>query len=131
MADNKIPQEIKNKIVGEANWRSTNGHGGVDDITRDNFIIAAEYGYSLSAPSEQISEEDEYKMFDTMRQNIINSESNLVKVPYAEPVSKPKTFVGPREKLLQEVTVAFIVRENTAKPVERIISDLVDKIMTL
>lgn len=48
MREVKIPEIIKNKIVGEANWRSTNGHGGVDDITRDNFILAAEYGYQLS-----------------------------------------------------------------------------------
>lgn len=46
-----IPQEIKIKIVQEANWRSTNGHGGVDDITRDNFILAAEYGYGLAQPA--------------------------------------------------------------------------------
>ena len=43
-----IPIDVKNKIVGEANWRSTNGHGGVDDITRDNFILAAEWGYELA-----------------------------------------------------------------------------------
>lgn len=50
-----IPQKIKNKIVEEANWRSTNGHGGVNDVARDNFIQAAEFGYLLaksqSAPS--------------------------------------------------------------------------------
>lgn len=45
-----IPQKIKNKIIDEAQWRATNGHGGVDQITYDNFIIAAEYGYSLQAP---------------------------------------------------------------------------------
>lgn len=43
-----IPQEIKDKIEQEANWRSTNGHGGVDVITRDNFILAAIYGYQLA-----------------------------------------------------------------------------------
>lgn len=50
------PQSIKNKIVGEANWRSTNGHGGVDDITRDNFILAAEFGYSLAQPKQEAIE---------------------------------------------------------------------------
>lgn len=44
----ELPVVIKNKIVSEANWRSTNGHGGVDDITRDNFILAAEFGYQLA-----------------------------------------------------------------------------------
>lgn len=49
MSDNKeIPALTKRKIVAEANWRATNGHGGVDDITRDNFILAAEFGYELA-----------------------------------------------------------------------------------
>lgn len=43
-----ITNDIKNKIVAEANWRSTNGHGGVDDVTRDNFILAASWGYELA-----------------------------------------------------------------------------------
>lgn len=58
-----IPNVIKNKIVGEANWRSTNGHGGVDDITRDNFILAAEYGYSLASQPAQPSAEEAAKEY--------------------------------------------------------------------
>jgi hypothetical protein len=43
-----IPNDIKRKIEEEANWRSTNGHGGVEEITRDNFILAASWGYELA-----------------------------------------------------------------------------------
>ena len=48
----KIPEVIKNKIVAEANWRSTNGHGGVDDQLRDEFINHAEFGYQLATQQE-------------------------------------------------------------------------------
>lgn len=43
-----ITEDIKNKIAAEADWRSTNGHGGVDETTRDNFILAASWGYELA-----------------------------------------------------------------------------------
>lgn len=43
----EMSDDVRNIIEEEASWRSTNGHGGVDEITRSNFIIAAEYGYSL------------------------------------------------------------------------------------
>jgi hypothetical protein len=43
-----IPNDTKSKIEAEANWRSTNGHGGVDGVTRDNFILAASWGYELA-----------------------------------------------------------------------------------
>jgi hypothetical protein len=49
-----IPEVIKNKIVAEANWRSTNGHGGVDDQLRDEFINHAEWGYQLATQQEGI-----------------------------------------------------------------------------
>lgn len=44
----RIPDDIKRKIEEEADWRSTNGHGGIDNTTRDNFILAAEWGYELA-----------------------------------------------------------------------------------
>lgn len=44
----EIPNDVKRKIVSEANWRATNGHGGVHDVTRDNFILAASFGYELA-----------------------------------------------------------------------------------
>lgn len=44
----KIPNDIKTKIESEGNWRSTNGHGGVDETTLNNFILAATWGYELA-----------------------------------------------------------------------------------
>lgn len=40
--------KIDRAVTEEAEWRSTNGHGGVDTITRDNFILAAKFGYNLA-----------------------------------------------------------------------------------
>lgn len=45
---NGVPDDIKNKIISESDWRATNGHGGVDEITRENFILASVFGYLLS-----------------------------------------------------------------------------------
>ena len=44
----EISNDIKNKIAAEADWRATNGHGGVDEITHANFILAASWGYELA-----------------------------------------------------------------------------------
>ena len=39
--------EVGNKINQEANWRSTDGHGAVNELTHHNFTQGAEYGYRL------------------------------------------------------------------------------------
>lgn len=68
-----IPIPIKNKIVGEANWRSTNGHGGVDDITRDNFIQAAQYGYSLA--QEEMAQS--LRLYECQNNTIIKQQQEI------------------------------------------------------
>lgn len=55
---NGVSEEIKNKIISESDWRATNGHGGVDEVTKENFIQAAIFGYLLSQPKEHKSDEN-------------------------------------------------------------------------
>src|SRR5678810_516669 len=71
-----IPIAIFNKIVAEANWQSTNGHGGVDDITRDNFIQSASFGYSLA--QQEIKERDaEIAALRGFRDHLLNEIERL------------------------------------------------------
>lgn len=59
---NGVPEDIKNKIISESDWQTTNGHGWVDEAARENIIRSAIFGYLLSQPKEHKSDIPENKL---------------------------------------------------------------------
>lgn len=94
--------EIKNKIIGEANWRSTNGHGGVDDITRDNFIQAAEYGYSLASEEQSGERLVQIKQLlsnnDFLRRDLAEKDKEIAELKAWKESAMSATQLGCHEK---------------------------------
>jgi len=58
MSETSIPSEIKELIESEANWRATNGHGGVDQYTYDVAKSCLEQGYQLSQTPSPTGDRD-------------------------------------------------------------------------
>lgn len=99
-----IPQEIRNKIIDEAHWRATNGHGGLDQITYDNFIMAAEYGYLLQTAGEELTDKDYEQVLEDHRRLvremdvIINGENAAQQASLCDMVAQLRTIFAGEEK---------------------------------
>lgn len=49
-------ESAKNRIEKEADWRTTNGHGGVDALSREYFIAGAEYEHDALVNNPEIED---------------------------------------------------------------------------
>lgn len=114
---NGVPEDIKNKIISESDWRATNGHGGVDEVTKENFIQATIFGYLLSKPKEHKSDENSLPKSDIEQE--------------AEKRYSAKMFIGETGTKFDNLTLDQVdylisadnaIRDNASKEIPKDIS---------